>query len=384
MLKRTVLLITSALLAFAPAAFAGGGHGHGHGHGGAPKVVATGLDNPRGIDVDPVTGAVYVAEAGRGGAGPCITGGDSDVPQCLGQSGAITRIGGRGHQRRVAEGLPSIAGPDGSGASGPQDVDIRGFGFGSFIVGLGGNPADRASLGEAGAGLASIFSLTPWGRVTKRADLGDYEVAADPDKDQPGSEGVDSNPTSVLNRRRGYVAVDAGGNDLLRVRRNGDVSTIAVFPFRTAEAPPFLGLPPGTQIPLQPVPTGVVRGPDRAYYVSQLTGFPFPAGAANIYRVVPGSAPTVYASGLTNVTDLAFGRDGSLYAVEISKGGLLSEASETDSVGALVKVAPGGSEHAIVADDLPSPYGVATGRHGDIYVTTHSSAAGSGEVLRVR
>jgi hypothetical protein len=143
----------------------------------------------------------------------------------------------------------------------------------------------------------------------------------------------------VLNRRRGFVAVDAGGNDLLRVRRNGEISTIAVFPFSQTDAPPFLELPSGTQIPLQPVPTAVAKGPDGAYYVSQLTGFPFPAGAANIYRVVPGSAPEVYASELTNVTDLAFGRDGSLYAVQISNGGLLTEPEgAADSVGSLVEI----------------------------------------------
>jgi sugar lactone lactonase YvrE len=241
----------------------------------------------------------------------------------------------------------------------------------------------RAGLGEAAAGLASIYAFTPFGRVSKRADLGDYETTADPDRGQPGVEAPDSNPNSVLNRRRGYVAVDSGGNDLLRVRRDGEISTIATFPFRFVDAPPFLELPPGTQIPLQPVPTAVATGPDGAYYVSQLTGFPFPAGAANIYRVVPGSAPEVYASGLTNVTDLAFGRDGSLYLVEISKAGLLTEASEESTVGDVVRIAPDG-EKTIVADNLASPYGLAIGRGGDLYVTVNSTSAGEGQVLRLR
>ena len=34
------------------------------------KVVADGLDNPRGLDVSR-RGAIYVTEAGRGGSGPC-------------------------------------------------------------------------------------------------------------------------------------------------------------------------------------------------------------------------------------------------------------------------------------------------------------------------
>ena len=130
------------------------------------------------------------------------------------------------------------------------------------------------------------------------------------------------------------------------------------------------------------MPTAVAKGPDGAYYVSQLTGFPFPPGKASIFRVVPGQAPTVYASGLTNVTDLDFGRDGSLYVVQISKVGLLNEASEIDSVGNVIRIGRNG-KRKVVADDLASPYGVAAGRRGHVYVTTHSTTAGAGEVLRV-
>ncbi len=341
----------------------------------APRVVAGGLDNPRGIDIDPV-GLIYVAEAGRGGSGPCF--GGEDGRQCLGQTGAITIIAGR-HRQRIVRNLPSVAGEDGGGASGPQDVDARLLGFGSFITGLGGSPADRASLGPAGAGLGRIFRFTPR-RTSQIADLVEYEKDHDPDSAQPGSEGLDSNPTSLREHNGAYAAVDAGGNDLLRVRSNGRASTLAVFPSRFVDAPPFLGLPPGTQIPAQAVPTAVAKGPDGALYVSQLTGFPFPVGGASIYRVVPGSAPTVYASGLTNVTDLAFDRAGGLYVVQIARNGLLSG----DPTGEVIKIARNGTRTSIASDGLVEPYGIAIGRRGEIYVTNKSSQAGVGEVLRLR
>jgi hypothetical protein len=38
------------------------------------------------------------------------------------------------------------------------------------------------------------------------------------------------------------------------------------------------------------VPNSVAQGPDGAYYVGELTGVPFEAGAARVYRVVPGRA----------------------------------------------------------------------------------------------
>ena len=65
----------------------------------------------------------------------------------------------------------------------------------------------------------------------------------------------------------------------------------------------------------------------------------------------------MYASGLTNVTDLAFATDGTLYAVQISSAGLLA-----DDIGALVRVTPGASQHQTVLGGLTAPYGVAAAR----------------------
>lgn len=52
----------------------------------------------------------------------------------------------------------------------------------------------------------------------------------------------------------------------------------------------------------------------------ELTGFPFPVGEARIYRIEPGFAPTIFATGFTMISDLAFGADGSLYALEYDRG----------------------------------------------------------------
>ena len=117
---------------------------------------------------------------------------------------------------------------------------------------------------------------------------------------------------------------DAGGNDLLKVDHKGRIKVVAVFPTRTVPAPPIPDLPP--EIDMQAVPTSVVKGPDGAYYVGQLTGFPFPPGGANVFRVVPGKAPKVYAGGFTNIIDIAFDKRGRLYVLEIATNGLLNTA----------------------------------------------------------
>src|SRR6185295_18779965 len=74
--------------------------------------VMTGLDNPRGLAFGP-EGGLYVAEAGKGGAGPCASGAEGE--NCFGMSGAITRIDLKQEkQERIATGFGSVAAPDGS------------------------------------------------------------------------------------------------------------------------------------------------------------------------------------------------------------------------------------------------------------------------------
>ena len=192
------------------------------------EVVADGLANPRGLTVGP-GGDVYVAEAGRGGAGPCIAGPEGEA--CYGPTGAITRVdvhSGANHQ--VVDGLPSLAAAAGTDALGPQDISFD-WHAGYFTVGLGGDPASRAELGPAGPDFAGLYRLDDSG-VSKVADLGAYEAANNPDDGNPDAE-VDSNPFSVDARGRQILVTDAGGNDLLGVSRSGDVETLAVFePFR--------------------------------------------------------------------------------------------------------------------------------------------------------
>ena len=136
----------------------------------------------------------------------------------------------------------------------------------------------------------------------------DVDVAAHEFAFNPGGGPVDSNPYGLLAEPGSEVVTDSGSNTLLRVGASGDISTLAVFPSRAQGRS------------TDSVPTAVAVGPDGAYYVSELTGIPFAAGAAVIYRVVPGQTPTVVWSGFTTVIDIAFDPDGNLYVLEHSTG----------------------------------------------------------------
>jgi hypothetical protein len=333
-----------------------------------PQVVATGLDSPRHLRFSP-DGSLYVVEAGRGGDLGCVDNPELG-PLCLGMSGAVTRVQDNGADERVLSGLPSITGSD---TLGPSDIVFTGNQKFVLSIGLGGDVAFRDAYGADGALLGTLVAgKLKHGDVSLFADVLANEATANPD----GTD-INSDPVGFTRDGNGYVLADAGGNAVVRADQKGAFTTVTALPSIDMPAPPFLGLPPGTLIPADSVPTSVTRGPDGALYISELTGFPFEPGAASIFRIVPGEAPTVFASGLTNVTDLEFAADGTLYAVEISSDGLLNS-----NIGSLVKVNPGASTHDTVIGDLDSPYGVAI-RNGAAYVSTCSVCIGGGEVLRV-
>lgn len=177
---------------------------------------------------------------------------------------------------------------------------------------------------------------------------------------------VDGDPVSVAAAGRGYLVVDAAGNALLRVTARGRVQTVATFPGRTV-ASPEAGADGGSRFPIQSRPSSVVVGPDGAWYVGERTGFPAPAGAARIWRVVPGEAPRVWASGFTRIVDLAWSARGELYVLES---------------GALVRVGAGGTREVVLAEGLTAPGGLAI-RGTDAYVSNCGICRGTGTVVRV-
>jgi hypothetical protein len=324
------------------------------------------LSEPRGLGFGPGRRELYVAEAGEGGDGPC-----AQHPvlgeACFGKSGAITRIGPKG-VKTVVGNIGSIAGA--VEGFGPHDVSVRGRHI-TFTTGAVGPPELRAQFGpdaerSLGHLLASKAKGHRRGKVSRVADLVAFEAEVN-----PAGGPIDSNPFGVLAQgRRTYVA-DAGANALLAVTRHGRVRVVAVFPDRLVD----FG---GEQIPMNAVPTTVVRGPGGDLFVGELTGFPFPLGGARVYRVEKGEDPEVYAEGFTNIIDIAFGRDGSLYVLEIAHNSLLAPVPE----GAVIKVDPNG-DREIIADGLFFPGGLALGKSDELYVTNCGVCFDDGEVLRI-
>jgi hypothetical protein len=320
-------------------------------------VVMSGLDNPRGLAFGP-EGALYVAESGRGGEGPCFFNSAGEL-RCYGPTGAITRFW-KGEQVRIVSGLPSHAPPGGAFAGGVNDISFHGVGGMFVAMGLGNDPAVvRPVLGAAGNMLGTLLQVNAGGGWRIVADVAAYEAAVDPNGGL-----IDSNPYGVLAEAEARLVVDAGANALFRVAANGIITTVAVFPSRPNRS-------------TDSVPTAVAVGPDGAYYVGEATGAPFAAGAARIYRVVEGLEPEVYVEGLKMIVDLAFGDDGTLYVLQFATGPVFFTGP-----GELIRIAPDGSR-SVVLGGLNFPTSVAVGIDGALYVTNRGITPGLGEVLRI-
>lgn len=341
------------------------------------EVLAGGLDNPRGLAVTP-DGKVLVAEAGTGGNGACLPSPENpDGQVCLGDTGAVVEVTPSG-QRRVITGLPSVAADKGRNAIGPSDVWVAGRGPALVSLGLVNETPRRKELGPLGASLGTVraYDLAGGsGASTLVADAAAWEDGVNPDGGRR-----DANPTSVVGLDDGRVAlVDAGGNRLLAIDRQGAISVLAVFPMQEVAAPPGSGFSPSARLRVEAVPTTVVRGPDGALYVGELSGFPFVRGAARIWRLVPGQRPTIHAAGFTNIIDLAFDRQGRLYVLEISKNGLRSP----DKTGSLLRVEPDGRRTELLPTQLSAPGGMAFAPDGTLMITNRTTSADTGEVLKV-
>ena len=339
-------------------------------------MLAEGLDAPRGIAIAP-DGTLYVTETGEGGPTSVTTPRGTAM---IGPSAAISAIKD-GTATRVVEGLPSIV--IGQEVFGPADVAVKEDGTFVVPMPLGGGPELRdavpAPLDEH---LGWLVTIATDGTITPVADLVAWEAANDPDSVYPGSS-VDSNPNGVaLLPDGGTLVADAGGNDLLWVGADGTVILVTTFPptFDPGPTDPTVSPDPNASpvtIPTQAVPTSVVVGPDMAMYVSQLTGFPFPVGGASVLQVQQDGTTVPYATGFTNVIDLAFGPDGTLYVLEIAHNGLGSG----DVTGGLWSVPAGGGEPTLLSTDLSMPGGIAVGEDGTIYVTTGASIPNGGSVV---
>lgn len=336
-------------------------------------VIATGLNNPRGIALGP-DGRLYVGEAGLG-AGNAQQG----VVAGIGPTSSITQIrqpnSSHPSQRRVVTGLTSAALSEGGGP--PEAIGADGV----SVTGSEDNPRIYTIIGAHGPPLLGrLVRASTNGQFTSIADVGAFDFAwTDLHKNEswapPNGDFPDANPYGVLATGKHLYVVDAGANTLDEVLPNGQVQILAYFP--------------NTPIS-DAVPTCVTRGPDGALYIGTLAladFFVLGPGTATVYRVDPSkvnpndlnsvlNAATVWATGFSTITGCTFGPHGDFYAAEMFANDVVRVPFAHPSTGRTV----------LGAGQLTLPNGVAVDHDGNVFVTNNSNSgqAGQGSVVRFR
>jgi len=298
------------------------------------------------------------------------------------------------------------AAPDGSllVADAAAGVVRLNKGAGSLMAGLPG-VSDVAAIGVGdafaitGAGDAKLYRVSN-GKVRMLADLGAYEATVNPDAPE-----INPNPFDVeaLNGGKALVA-DAGGNDLLIVDQQGNIDWVATLPEEMVSTDhikslvgcpnplpgleQFCGLPP--MMPAQAVATSVAVGPDGAYYMGELKGFPGALNTSRVWRIEPGTlhaecgvspACSVVASGFTSIVDLAFGPDGTLYVTEYDEASFMAIELGFGMQGGTVNACKLGGSCTVLAGGLMMPIGVAVAKTGQIYAAIMNLTPGAQVVM---
>jgi hypothetical protein len=302
------------------------------------SVVRSGLDNPRQIQLLR-SGRLLVAEAGHGASSP-----DGCSEQgCVGNTGQVTLLTGRASRAvPVIDGLLSLAGPDGTFATGADGASKRPGG--PYVAIIGEGPGRQG---------ARLVARGPRGGVRVIADIGRYEARHNPD-----GEIVESNPYSVLALKHRYLVADAAGDAILDVRPSGRIRTWAVLPEygRRVDA----------------VPTSISLGEDGRIYVGELHSEQRRKAHVLQYDLA-GNLQRRF-RGFTTVTGVDRGADGALYVSELFGGTCGFDDIPTCFPGRVVKVWPNGRRTSL---PVPFPAGIAVDRKR-VLVSAFSVSPGAG------
>lgn len=313
------------------------------------NVVLDGLTNPRGFAWG-ADGTLYLALAGHGGTVAATEAG-APFPLLIGTTASVIAITD-GCPRTLVDGLPSYLWTDKGWVWGAMDVVTM---DGDLYVLSGGGELGIDQPVEPNA----IWRINDDGTRTMVADLSSWLINnpvafVPPDYDPNGS---------LFDLEAGDGALwvsEAVGGRVLKVGLDGTVTLFADLSEQ------------------HPVPTGIALAPDGGVYVGFETAAPFTDGQSRIVHIAADGTQTDVVTGLTMVTDITTGADGSLYVLEMSTGNGDTEPFVRPASGRLLHQLKDGGVEA-VADGLDFPVDLGFAPNGDLYVTGPAFGADDGQ-----
>jgi hypothetical protein len=339
------------------------------------KVIATGLEAPRGLRFGP-DGYLYVAEAGKGGststAGTCAQVPGPVGPYTGGETGRVSKVSSSGKVTTVATGFPSTQDAQG---------DLIGVADVAFLD-------DTLYALVAGGGCSHGHPNRPTGVAKVNRSTGEWTLIANVDTflkthpakfENPGDFEPDGTLYSMIPVGNSLYAVEPNHGQVLSVSPDGTVRQIIdisaseghIVPTSIAEWYGQLYVGNLNLFPINPNMSRVLTVAQGDYDSELAPGF----GPRNGYHIVNSQA------GFTTVVAVDFGPDGLLYALELSDAAGFPGLGQ----GKVVRVKHSGEIEDVVTG-LNVPGGMTFGPDDRLYISDFSAVPaptfGVGRILR--
>lgn len=321
---------------------------------GTIDVVASGLTNPRGFTWG-TDGRLYLALAGSGGETRIEVG--EGFTGDIGLSSSVVSVA-EGCTTPVVQGLVSFLWEEAGWIWGAMDVEVLNGELYTLLSGAGPSNLSPSSF-------SGVFKINDDGTMDLIADITSW-LPDHPPASIPPDYASDGSLFDLEATSDALLLSEAVGGQLLKVTAAGEISQVA-------------DLSEGHL-----VPSGIAVDDEGNAYVGFETTPPYDDGASKVVMVTPDGTVSDYWTGLTAVTDVEFGPDGTLYATEMSTGNTDTEPYLTPNSGRIVRQTGIDTLEPVVTD-LPYPVHIGFDPDGRLVIATPAfgSHAGVGQGMLV-